>query len=438
MSALLWYELFASTLREMGFIINPYEPCVANKEINGKQCTIVWYVDDLKVSHVEEGVVKDVMSKISKRYKGLEAKISDEHTYLGMNIKYHKDGTVSIGMEEYVDEVLDTFGTESAITSATTTPARGNLFTVDEKSERLKKHRSEIFHHCVAKLLYVSKKCRLDILLAISFLCSRVTNSTEEDWLKLKRVLRYLYGTKGRRLTLGADNLSIVDIFIDVSYGVHPDMRSHTGGCITLGRGALMSMATKQKLNTTSSTEAELVGCSDFMKSAIYAKLFLAKQGYVIDKATVNQDNESTIKLLKNGRTSCSKRSRHIDIRYFFMKDRIDKGEFDVTYCPTELMIADFFTKPIQGNLYRKLSAVVMGEVDMDTFMESYIPTTKERVGDNAISESIVDGKDMTRVTNSDTTSTKKNKNEQNIKKEQLKAHVCEMRDVCENTFSKR
>ena len=100
------------------------------------------------------------------------------------------------------------------------------------------------------------------------------------------------------------------------------------------------------------------------------------------------------------------------------MKDRIDKGEFDVTYCPTELMIADFFTKPIQGNLYRKLSAVVMGEVDMDTFMESYIPATKERVGDNAISESIVDGKDMTRVTNSDTTSTKKNKNEQNIKKE--------------------
>ena len=67
MSALLWYELFAGTLRGIGFTINPYEPCIANKTINGKQCTITWYVDDVKVSHAEEAAVKDIMGKISRR-----------------------------------------------------------------------------------------------------------------------------------------------------------------------------------------------------------------------------------------------------------------------------------------------------------------------------------------------------------------------------------
>ena len=117
---------------------------------------------------------------------------------------------------------------------------------------------------------------------------------------------------------------------MDASYAVHPNMRSHTGGCIFFGRGAIMSKSTKQTLNTTSSTIAELVGCSDYIPSAIYANLFLKAQGYCIEQANVHQDNQSTIKLLTNGRTSCSKRSRHIDIRYFFMKDMVDKKEFDV------------------------------------------------------------------------------------------------------------
>jgi hypothetical protein len=66
-SALLWYELFVSTLQEMGFTLNPYDLCVANKIINGKQCTIVWYVDDNKISHVDPNVVTDVITQIEKK-----------------------------------------------------------------------------------------------------------------------------------------------------------------------------------------------------------------------------------------------------------------------------------------------------------------------------------------------------------------------------------
>ena len=136
--------------------------------------------------HVDNAVVKNIMEKISKKFGGLEYDISNKHNYLGMNLTYNKNKTVTIGMESYIKEVIQFFDAKSKITSLAATPAKANLFSVDTTSKRLDKERSKIFHHCIAKLLYVSKRCRLDIMLTVSFLYTRVTCSTEEDWLKLK------------------------------------------------------------------------------------------------------------------------------------------------------------------------------------------------------------------------------------------------------------
>ena len=141
-----------------------------------------------------------------------------------------------------------------------------------------------------------------------------------------------------------------------------------------------MSKATKQQLNTSSFTESEFNGCSDFITSAIYASLFLNAQGYEMKTTSLHQDNLSTIKLLNDGRASCRKKSRHIDIRYFFLKDRIDRGEFKEGYCPTGFMIAYFFSKPLQGSLFKKISAVIMGETDLTTFLNEKPPSPKEHV----------------------------------------------------------
>ena len=73
------------------------------------------------------------------------------------------------------------------------------------------------------------------------------------------------------------------------------------------------------------------------------------------------QDNKSTMLMLKNGRNSCTGNSRHINIRYTFVKDRIDKGELRIEHCPSTDMLADFFTKPLQGQLFKKFRDVIMG-----------------------------------------------------------------------------
>ena len=192
-SALLWYELFSGTLKDMGFKLNPYDTCVANKMIKGKQCTIVWYVDDTKISHIDSNVVTKIIKAIEEKFGDMTVTRGKSHVFLGMNIDFHDDGTATIKMKEYIKEAISDFGQE--ITRSATTPAKRDLFEINEDSGDLTEKDREIFHSVVAKLLYVSIRGKLDIILSIAFLCTRVACSTEQDWTKLKRVLEYLNST---------------------------------------------------------------------------------------------------------------------------------------------------------------------------------------------------------------------------------------------------
>ena len=121
---------------------------------------------------------------------------------------------------------------------------------------------------------------------------------------------------------------------------------------MSLGWGTIHNKSCKQKLNTKSSTEAEVVGMSDYIPYNIWLVNFLRGQGYELQHNIVYQDNTSAIKMEKNGRNLCTGNSRHIDIRYFFTKDRVDKGEMTIQYCPTNEMLAGYHTKPLQGSLF--------------------------------------------------------------------------------------
>ncbi len=170
-------------------------------------------------------------------------------------------------------------------------------------------------------------------------------------------------------LTLEASKATVMKWLVDASFATHPDMRSHTGGVMTLGRGAIYSVSTRQKLNTRSSTEGELVGVSDVMPQILWTRRFLECQGYRASDSIIYQDNQSCILMAKNGRGSSSKRTRHIDIRYFFVTDRIAAGDVTVEYCPTGDMIADFFTKPLQGTPFRRFRDMIMN-VEMNSTTE--------------------------------------------------------------------
>ena len=129
-----------------------------------------------------------------------------------------------------------------------------------------------------------------------------------------------------------------------------------------IGGGSITSFSTKQKLNTRSSTEAELVAVDDAMSQILWSRSFLQHQGINDINMILYQDNKSAIILQENGRMSTGKRSRHLNIRYFFVTDVIKKGLLKVMYCPTGDMIADFFTKPIQGGDFKKFRNLVQND----------------------------------------------------------------------------
>jgi Reverse transcriptase (RNA-dependent DNA polymerase) len=365
-SALLWYKLLASTLIDLGFELNPYDLCVANKMIDGKQCTICWYVDDLKISHVDPNVVTRVIEMIESRFGKMTVTRGDSHVYVGMNIHFPGNGEVKVTMNEYIKECVEDFPEDC--TGTVRSPAAEHLFQVDEACPKIDETRRKLLHSITAKLLFVANCARPDIQLPISFLSSRVTCADEDDWRKLKRMLQYLHGTINMPLTLSIDNISVVKTWVDAAYGVHSDnMRSQTGGTIMMGKGTLYSKSSKQKINTKSSTEAELVGASDFLPQTIWTTNFIEAQGYIVGNSDFYQDNTSAMRMERNGRQSAGQRSRHINIRYFFIKDRIANGEITLIHCPTAKMIADYFTKPLQGALFVKFRDLVMGITHFST-----------------------------------------------------------------------
>ena len=129
-------------------------------------------------------------------------------------------------------------------------------------------------------------------------------------------------------------------------------MHSHIGGISIIGRGAIYTTSTRQKLTTRSSTEGELVGVHDVLPQVIWTRYFLQEQGVHIKENIIYQDNKSAILLENSGRRLSRKRTKHINVRYFFVKDCINDGEISVEHYQTDKMIADFFTKSIFSLLY--------------------------------------------------------------------------------------
>jgi hypothetical protein len=218
--------------------------------------------------------------------------------------------------------------------------------------------KADIFHHITAQLLFLSKRSRPDIEAAVAFLCTRMKEPDEDDWKKLAHVVRYLRVTV--ELPLEAGNMQVIKWWVDASYAVHSDMKSNTGGMTTMGKGVVYGTSTRQKLNTRSSTEAELVGMHDVLPQVIWTRYFLMSQGYEGVESVVYQYNQSSILLETNRKLSSGKQTRHINIRYFFVADRIKAKELMVEYCPTGDMLAGFLTKPLQGKMFKNFRDIIM------------------------------------------------------------------------------
>ncbi|KAA8497524.1 Copia protein [Porphyridium purpureum] len=365
-----WYDHLCEMLSELGFEQNAYDACVLRKvsRTGEPSVTALVHVDDVKLIAESEQAIDEVVARVRERFPSLQEHRGRTHSYLGMEFDYTSPGVVRIGMGGFVDSLLR----ENDVRGTADTPAQAGLF-VDDESQLLTSHDKEAFHSATAKVLYLAKRIRPDLLTAVAFLATRVQAPGENDRAKLTRLLRYLNKTRDMRLELGtgwvADEREPdcashaephVECYVDASFATHANMRSHTGGVVSLGRGAAYATSVKQKLNTKSSTEAELVGVSDVIGQAIWTRNFLEAQGIRTAGVRLHQDNEATMSLLAHGRAT-SRRSRHIAIKHFFTHDLLKRRVATMVHCSTEVMIADLLTKPLQGKRFAHLRDMILG-----------------------------------------------------------------------------
>jgi len=172
------------TLEQEEFVLNPYDHCVMNKIINRKQCTILFHVDDLKISHEDSTVVTDVIGILRKRYDKFKKTMSitrgKTHEYLGMVLDFTKRGKVRIDMRKFVEKMIE--GMPEEMIGKATTPAASYLFAVNNECEKLLEEMSSIFHRLTAQGLFLCVRGRPDIETAIAFLTTRVRGPDKDDW----------------------------------------------------------------------------------------------------------------------------------------------------------------------------------------------------------------------------------------------------------------
>ena len=157
-SALLFYKKLQRDLEGYGFVINPYDPCVANTTINGHQMTVAWHVDDLKVSHKDLFEITKFATYLSSIYgPKLSVKRGKVHDYLGMDLDYTEEGSVKVSMVRYTGKVLRDF--PERITGSAASPAQDHLFKVRDESDPnyrpLTEDLAQSFHHTTVQLLFM-------------------------------------------------------------------------------------------------------------------------------------------------------------------------------------------------------------------------------------------------------------------------------------------
>ena len=352
----LWYDKLRGVLKELNLTEHPYDPCLYTGEIRGAKTYVLFHVDDLMITSKSTQSVDHVVNHLEAKFKAVTKNRGSKHSYLSMNISSEDDG-IYLDMTGYIARTVEGFSPKRRVDY----PANDDLFKIDDHSPKLDKEKKGQFHSHTARLLFLSKRTRMDIQTVVSHLTTRVQCPNTDEWSKLERVMHYLACTPGKRIKLSKGGKVKMSAFVDASYGTHHDGTSRTGIFIFMAGACICGWTHRQKLIVISSTEAEIVAFSEGNRHIIWVRRWLRACGFdTTDATVVHQDNQACITLM-NGEGSPKNRTKHMDIRYFFVREHIKSGDIRLVYTPTKEMIADLLTKPVTGSLFAYLTALMFG-----------------------------------------------------------------------------
>jgi hypothetical protein len=354
----LWYEPIKSFILELGYKCSKTDRCVFRKRVGNRVSILLLYVDDI-LAQVDEREVKRLRVHLKKRFGEVQFEIGEKLSYLGMQINIKDEGT-TVDMSFYIKKLL-----EGTTVKGQASPGNHSSFIVDKESQLLDESERKYFHSTMAKLLYLAKHARPDILTLVIFLCTRVQYASKQDKEKLERVLGYLKWTEEEVLVLKPCVTGEIVTYVDVAYTIHNDSKSHTGVIIYVGNTLVYVSSKKQKCMSKSPTEAELIGLTDNLG---LIELFHEFVDFVtmrkVNPPTIYQDCNAVVSLVTKagGQT----RTKHLRARINLGKEMVNEKRVIVKYIRGEDMDAHGFSKPYDPAEHKKLKNRLMPSVNGD------------------------------------------------------------------------
>jgi len=352
-----WQSTLFAKLCENGYVQSKKEPCIFFKLRLSKTTIIGVYVDDLLITGDDELEIELISNKLGQSFKMKH--LGEANKFLGMEI-FRKNDEIHLSQSKYIQEIVQRFKqTNSKLVS---TPMSA-IYEPDSNEEITDKYP---IREIIGSLSYIANGTRPDIAFAVNNLCRYVSKPTASLWRAAQRIVKYLNATSHDGLTFKGSSVSI-DAWADSNYAMDKtDRKSTTGMIIRIGENPIIWKSRKQKSVSLSTTEAEYMAASDATREIVWLRDLLAElnQLKLSEPTPLYQDNQGAIFLENN---NCSnQRSKHIDVRYHFIREQVQMKHIEVIYCPTADMIADFFTKPVNEAQFIKFKDLIMHSDECD------------------------------------------------------------------------
>jgi transposase InsO family protein len=351
-----WYNDIDGTLANEGFTRSDADHSLYIKQTSEYLLIVIVYVDDLIILASNMTMMKVLKDKLQAKYEMSD--LGELHFCLGVEFKRDRVArTITMSQTKYLEDVLKRFDMQDCKPLGTPLDVHSKLPKLTD--EELKQYEGEMegipYKQAVGSLMYAMVATRADLAYAVSVVSQYMAKAGPMHWKAVKRIMRYLKGTLDFKLCLGGKHVTLRG-YCDADWaGDTNDRRSTTGYVFFVGNGAISWNSKRQPTIALSTTEAEYMATSQCTKEALWLRKLLDDVGYVQDKATLIMcDNQGSIALAKN--PTHHSRTKHIDIQHHFIREKLEKEEIELKYCPTEDMVADVLTKALAKERHQTLT----------------------------------------------------------------------------------
>ena len=356
-SAWLWYQELSKTLTDLGYTVTEADRGLfAKKTFRGNTVIasniVSVHVDDLisAASPNAEGsaLSKEFWDHLESKWPGIKLQTGPRFKHLSWDIMQDPEtGVVHRSQSSYIKDVLKTLKVDKFQYH----PMRSDLLTHRPDTELLVPAQHSEFRSILQKVAY-AREGRPDIDFVVSHLQRLQTAPTQSDWNDLMHLLQYLNKEPEHWIIHAPTDLQL-KAYVDASYNITPDGKSHYGFLLTVGHSLVGLKGGRIKTVVRSSTEAEIVGVNEVTSELLWARDVLVELGFPQDEVLIAEDNNSCITMLQTEPRNFQTNSRHVRVKWAFYRQEHEKSILKLFYCPTDIMRADLLTKPLRGKVFR-------------------------------------------------------------------------------------